>query len=152
MWTDKAAMYYSGHQRLYIFRRPSKRFYPNCLRPKFTNVPYTIVQAVFYGAEKGPLLFQNKEEWGNIIAQGFLDHIYPKLKEFYNFYNAEYNVYFPNHKFRSTLIIVQIDGAPCYRARITIAKFQKDDIKLLQWLANSPDLNLIKAVWNLIKT
>ena len=106
MWTNKAAMHCSGHQRLYIIRRPNKRFYPNCLRPKFTNIPYTMVWAAFYSVEKGPLLFQNKEEQGNITAQGFLDHIYPKLKEFYNFYNAKYGVYFPNYEFGSTLIII----------------------------------------------
>ncbi|OCK90598.1 uncharacterized protein K441DRAFT_665889, partial [Cenococcum geophilum 1.58] len=52
---------------------------------------------------------------------GFLDHIYPKLKEFYDFYNAKYSVYFPNYEFRT----------PYYKACITIAKFQEDDIKLL---------------------
>ena len=45
-----------------------------------------------------------------------------------------------------------MDGAPYYKARITIAKFQEDDIKLLQWPVNSLDLNPIEAVWNLIKT
>ena len=145
-------MYYSGHQRLYVIRRPSKQFYPNCLRPRFTNVPYIMVQAIFYGIEKGPLLFWNKEEQGNITAQGFLDYIYLKLKEFYNFYNAKYGIYFPNYEFGSTPTIMQMDGAPCYRACITIAKFQEDDIKLLQWLVNSLDLNLIKTVQNLIKT
>ena len=45
-----------------------------------------------------------------------------------------------------------MDGTPCYKAYITIAKFQEDNIKLLQWLANSLDLNLIKAIWNLMKT
>ena len=44
-----------------------------------------------------------------------------------------------------------MDNAPCYKARITIAQFQEDDIKLLKWLANSPDLNPIKGVWNWIK-
>ncbi|OCK88097.1 uncharacterized protein K441DRAFT_669691 [Cenococcum geophilum 1.58] len=58
-----------------------------------------------------------------IFYGGFLDYIYPKLKEFYDFYNAKYSIYFPNYEFRNTLIIVQIDGAPCYRACITIAKF-----------------------------
>ncbi|OCK88940.1 uncharacterized protein K441DRAFT_668421, partial [Cenococcum geophilum 1.58] len=61
---------------------------------------------------------------GNITAQGFLNYIYPKLKEFYDFYNAKYSIYFPNYEF----------GTPYYKA------------------SNSPDLNLIKAVWNLIKT
>ena len=145
-------MYCGGYQRLYVFRRPGKQFYPNCLCPKFTNVPYIMVWAAFCGVEKGPLLFQNKEEWGNITAQGFLDYIYLKLKEFYNFYNAKYSIYFPNYEFRSTLTIIQIDGAPYYRAYITITKFQEDNIKLLQQLVNSPDLNLIKAVQNLIKT
>ena len=74
-------MHYSGHQRLYIIRRPSEQ--------------------------------------------------YPKLKKFYDFYNAEYSVYFPNYEFGSTPIIVLIDGAPCYKAHITIVKFQEDDIKLL---------------------
>ena len=64
--------------------------------------------------------------------QGFLDHIYPKLKKFYDFYNAKYSVYFPDYKFGSTPIIVQIDKTPCHRAYITIAKFQEDDIELLQ--------------------
>ncbi|OCK88865.1 uncharacterized protein K441DRAFT_668530, partial [Cenococcum geophilum 1.58] len=31
---------------------------------------------------------------------GFLDYIYLKLKEFYDFYNAKYSVYFPNYEFR----------------------------------------------------
>ena len=106
MWTDKAAMHYSRHQRLYIIRRPNKQYYPNYLRPKFTNIPYIIIWAVFCGAEKKPLLFWNKEKWGNIMAQGFLDYIYPRLKKFYNFYNTKYSIYFPNYKFGSTLTII----------------------------------------------
>ena len=65
-----------------------------------------MVWAAFYGAEKGPLLFWNKEEWGNITVQSFLDYIYPKLKEFYDFYNAKYSVYFSNYKFGSTPTII----------------------------------------------
>jgi len=68
MWTDKAAIHRGGHQRLYVIRRPDERFNPACLRPKFSNIPYTMVWAAFCGAEKGPLLFWNKEKWGNITA------------------------------------------------------------------------------------
>ena len=40
------------------------------------------------------------------MAQGFLDYIYPKLKEFYNFYNTKYGIYFPNHEFGNTPTII----------------------------------------------
>ena len=41
-----------------------------------------------------------------------------------------------------------MDNAPCYKAYITIAQFQEDNIKLLKWPVNSLDLNPIKGVWN----
>ena len=44
-----------------------------------------------------------------------------------------------------------MDNAPCYKVCITIAQFQEDDIKLLKWPVNSPDLNPIEGVWNCIK-
>ena len=44
-----------------------------------------------------------------------------------------------------------MDNATCHRARITIAQFQEDDIELLDWPANSPDLNPIEGVWNRMK-
>ena len=39
-----------------------------------------------------------------------------------------------------------MDNATCYKARITITQFKEDNIKLLNWPVNSPDLNLIKDV------
>ena len=125
-------MHYGKHQQLYIIKRPNKQFYPNFLCFKFINIPYIIVQIVFCGAEKWFLLFQNKEKQGNIIAQGFLDYIYVKFKEFYNFYNAEYTIYFPNYKFGNILIIVQMDGAVTVLERVTCQILPNSAMLLIQ--------------------
>ena len=44
-----------------------------------------------------------------------------------------------------------MDGAFPHRAQSTKAKFAADQILLLDWPLNSPNLNPIEALWKLIK-
>jgi len=43
------------------------------------------------------------------------------------------------------------DGAPSHRAKIVTDFLKTKNIKLLEWLGNSPDLNLIKNFWKELK-
>ena len=44
------------------------------------------------------------------------------------------------------------DGAPCHKAKIVTAWFaERQEITLIKWPGNSPDLNPTENVWNWMK-
>ena len=45
----------------------------------------------------------------------------------------------------------QQDGARCHTSKVTMAYFEREEIKILPWAAQSPDLNPIEHVWQYMK-
>ena len=56
-------------------------------------------------------------------------------------------VVFPQRSF-----IFQNDNAPCHRPASTVSFLKDHNICLLDWPANSPDVNPIENLWHIIKS
>ena len=89
----------------------------------------------FAGSEKSPCLFW-KREWKSIDSQEYCEKIVPLIDGMVSM--------------RPWLSLMQ-DNAPARKVASTMEDMNQRPIQPIFWLANSPDLNPIEAVWNRMK-
>lgn len=61
------------------------------------------------------------------------------------------NLYASAEKMNLNTFIFQQDGAPCHTSKTTMKFFKDNKIVLLDWAAQSPDMNPIEHIWAYIK-
>ena len=89
----------------------------------------------FFGSEKGPCLFWEKE-WGSITAERYSQRIVPLIHGMVSM--------------RPDLVVMQ-DNAPSHSAARTKRELSERNIVPLEWPPFSLDINPIEHVWNMMK-
>ena len=93
-----------------------------------------MVWGCFAAAGRGTLVFVPVGKTVN--AEFYLNMLKDKLQRTMNLLNCT---------------VFQQDSAPCHTAKSVKTWMQSEHVKLLDWPGNSPDLNPIENLWNVMK-
>ncbi len=108
---------------------------PRCLSSSVKFPQSVMVWGAMSSAGVGPLCFL-RSKVNTAIYQGVLEHfMLPAADQLYG--DADF--------------IFQQDLAPAHSAKATSTWFKDHDIPVLNWPANSPDLNPIENLWGTVK-
>lgn len=138
-FSDESTLRILEDRRHWIRRRPDEEFHQDCIRQTVKHPTSLMIWSVISSKGTGRLHIVD----GNMNAVKYLDvlknRLVPQLHDWYGSASPPDFIYMH-------------DGAPCHKAhRITNAL--RDDLKLkvLDWPGNSPDMNPIENLWDMLK-
>lgn len=120
----------------FVRRRVGEKFNADCVRGTVKHPTKVMIWSVISGKGTGRLYvvegIMKQDQYKEVLQ----NHLIPQLKD-----------WFPNGE---SFVFMQ-DGAPCHTARSIKTFLQQSNIPLLSWPGNSPDMNPIENVWELVK-
>ncbi|KAI0994009.1 hypothetical protein K3495_g14174 [Podosphaera aphanis] len=135
LWTDESWVTDGRHTRCWITRKPDEVYDNTYVVGNFRRRIGWIFWGSFFGSEKGPCLFWEKE-WGSITAERYCKRIVPVIHD--------------TVSMRPDLVVMQ-DNAPSHSAARTKRELSERNIVPLEWPPFSPNISPVEHVWNMMK-
>ncbi|KAI1005570.1 hypothetical protein K3495_g2647 [Podosphaera aphanis] len=127
LWTDETWVTDGRHTRCWVTRKEDERYEETCIVDNIRRRVGWMFWASFFGNEKGPSLFWEKER-GSITSSSYSDRIVSLI---HGMVTSE------------PRLSVMLDNAPPHKASRTTEEFREKSIAPIEWPPFSPDLNPI---------
>lgn len=132
IWSDESRFSLFGSDGpARVWRKSYEKYFGDCLIPKVKKSPSVMVWSFMTFDTLGPLIIMDE----NINSKNYIQILEENIVPFINNSN------------RKESFIFQQDNAPAHKASKTLEWFKKNNIKVMDWPPNSPDLNPIENVW-----